>query len=448
MTLQSLLVANRGEIAIRVMRAAAARGLRSVAVYSEDERGALHTRKADAAQPLRGTGAAAYLDIEGILAAARAAGCDALHPGYGFLSENAELARRCAAAGVTFVGPRPEALELFGDKARARLLAQGCGIPVLQGTQGPTSLEAARELLAAFGPGASLMIKAVAGGGGRGVRPVHSEAELAKVFERCASEAAAAFGSGELYVERRRPRARHVEVQVAGDTTGAVVHFAERECSLQRRHQKLVEIAPAPWLSPALRDRVHAAAVDLARAAGYTGLGTVEFLVDADEPESFYFIEANARLQVEHTVTEAVTGVDLVALQLDLAEGRSLAELGLAQDSVPAPRGHAIQLRVNTEKLRAKDGLALPAAGTLTAFEPPSGPGVRTDTAGHVGYAANPRFDSLLAKVIVHSPSARFADLLPRAERALAEFRIEGIETNRGLLLALLWHPALARYEI
>jgi acetyl/propionyl-CoA carboxylase alpha subunit/acetyl-CoA carboxylase carboxyltransferase component len=448
MPLQSLLVANRGEIAIRVMRAAAARGLRSVAVHSEDEAGALHVRKADAAQPLRGSGAAAYLDIDGVLDAARQGGCDALHPGYGFLSENAEFARRCTAAGITFVGPSPNALELFGDKARARSLAQQCRIPVLAGTSGATSLEEARALLSSFGAGASLMIKAVAGGGGRGVRPVHSAHELENAFERCASEARAAFGNGDLYVERWLPRARHVEVQVAGDASGAVVHFGERECSLQRRHQKLVEIAPAPWLSAALRERLLAAAVELARAARYTGLGTVEFLVDDDAPESFYFIEANARLQVEHTVTEEVTGVDLVALQLDLAEGRSLAELGHAQADIPAPRGYAVQLRVNTEKLRAKDGLALPASGTLTAFDPPAGPGVRTDTAGHVGYASNPRFDSLLAKVIVHSPSKHFADLLPRAARALAEFRIEGIETNRGLLLALLRHPALAEHRV
>ena len=408
----------------------------------------LHTRKADAAQALRGAGAAAFLDIDGIVAAARSAGCDALHPGYGFLSENAELARRCAAAGIVFVGPSPEALELFGDKAQARLLAERCGVPVLEGTSDATTLDAARALLARFGPGASLMIKAVAGGGGRGVRPIHSADELDKAFERCASEAAAAFGSGALYVERWLPRARHVEVQVAGDASGAVVQLGERECSIQRRHQKLIEIAPAPWLSRALRERILAAAVRLARAARYTGLGTIEFLIDADAPDSFYFIEANARLQVEHTVTEAVTGLDLVALQLDLAERRSLAELGLAQADVPAPRGYAIQLRVNTEKLRAKDGLALPASGTLTAFEPPQGPGVRTDTAGHVGYASNPRFDSLLAKVIVHSPSEYFADLLPRAARALAEFRIEGIETNRGLLLAVLRHPALAEHRI
>jgi acetyl/propionyl-CoA carboxylase alpha subunit len=229
-----------------------------------------------------------------------------MHPGYGFLSENAALARGCAAAGLVFVGPRPEALEQFGDKARARALAQRCGIPVLEGTTGATTLDEARALLAKLGAGASLMIKAVAGGGGRGVRPVHSADELEKAFERCASEAKAAFGIGDLYVERWLPHARHVEVQVAGDASGAVSHFAERECSLQRRHQKLVEIAPAPWLAPALRERLHAAAVALARAAHYTGLGTVEFLVDADATDSFYFIEANARLQVEHTVTEEV----------------------------------------------------------------------------------------------------------------------------------------------
>jgi acetyl/propionyl-CoA carboxylase alpha subunit/acetyl-CoA carboxylase carboxyltransferase component len=448
MSPKSLLVANRGEIAIRVMRAAAARGLRSVAVHSEDEAGALHTRKADAAIALRGEGAAAYLDIDGILAAARAADCDALHPGYGFLAESADLARRCAEAGLVFVGPSPEALELFGDKASARTLAARCGVPVVEGSSGPTSLEEARRLLSGLGPGASLMIKAISGGGGRGVRPVHSEEELEKAFERCASEAAAAFGNGDLYIERWIPNARHVEVQVAGDATGAVVHFGERECSVQRRHQKLIEIAPAPGLAPALRERLLDAAVRLSREAGYASLGTVEFLIDADAGDAFYFIEANARLQVEHTVTEEVTGVDLVALQLDLAAGRSLAELGLSQDEVPAARGHAIQLRVNTEKLRKKDGLALPASGTLTAFEPPTGPGVRTDTAGHVGYRTNPRFDSLLAKVIVHAASPRFADAVVRAERALREFRIEGVETNLGLLQALLRHPAFTESRI
>ena len=448
MTPRSLLVANRGEIAIRVMRAAAARGLRSVAVHSADEPDALHTRKADASVALAGEGAAAYLDVDGIVAAAREAGCDALHPGYGFLSESAVLARRCGEAGVLFVGPSPEALELFGDKARARALAARCGVPIVEGTEGATTLEEARRLLAALGPGASLMIKAVSGGGGRGVRPVHSGDELERAFERCASEAAAAFGSGDLYVERWLPRARHVEVQIAGDAAGEIVHFGERECSVQRRHQKLCEIAPAPWLDAALRERLLEAALRLAREARYAGLGTVEFLVDADDPTAFFFIEANARLQVEHTVTEEVTGVDLVALQIDLASGRTLSELGFTQAEIPAPRGFAIQLRVNTEKLRKKDGLALPASGTLSAFEPPGGPGVRTDTAGHVGYRTNPRFDSLLAKVIVHAPTASFEDAARRAERALREFRIEGVDTNRDLLLALVRHPAFREQRV
>ena len=442
MPITRLLVANRGEIAIRVMRAAAARGLPSVAVFSEDDAVALHPRKADAAVALPGEGAAAYLDADALIAAARQSACDAVHPGYGFLSESADFATRCREAGLTFVGPTPEALALFGDKARARDLAEQCGVPRIPGTSKATSLDEARSLLQELGDGASLMIKAVAGGGGRGVRPVHSLEELEQAFERCQSEAAAAFGNGDLYVERFLPRVRHVEVQVAGDAAGAVVHFGERECSVQRRHQKLVEIAPAPWLGEALRARLCEAAVRLASEARYAGLGTVEFLVDADDPaDAFYFIEANARLQVEHTVTEEVTGWDLVGLQLDLAEGKSLAELGLA-DGAPAPRGHAIQLRVNTEKLRKKDGLALPASGTLTAYEVPTGPGVRTDTAGHVGYATNPRFDSLLAKVIVHSPTPRFADAVARAERALCEFRIEGIGTNLGLLQALLRDPA------
>ena len=441
MPLESLLVANRGEIAIRVMRAAAARGLRSVAVYSEDEQGALHVRKADAAEALAGEGAAAYLDPDALVAAATAAGCDAVHPGYGFLSESAVFAERCSAAGLNFVGPTPDALALFGDKARARALAIEAGVPVVEGTDGPTSLDEARAFFTSLGDGASVMIKAISGGGGRGVRPVHSIEELEKSFERCSSEAAAAFGNGDLYVERWIPKARHVEVQIAGDAAGEVVHFGERECSTQRRHQKLVELAPAPWLESSLRERICAASVGLGREARYTGVGTIEFLVDATRPDAFYFMEANARLQVEHTVTEAVTGVDLVALQLDIAEGRSLADAGWSQDRIPAPRGHAIQLRINTEKLRKKDGLALPASGTLTAFEPPGGPGVRIDTAGHVGYRTNPRFDSLLAKLIVHAPSPDFAEAVNRAYRALCEFRLEGIETNRGLLQAILEHP-------
>ncbi|MGH0029023.1 MAG: carboxyl transferase domain-containing protein [Myxococcota bacterium] len=439
----SLLVANRGEIAVRVIRGAAELGVRTVAVHSEDEAHALHVQLADGARSLQGEGAKPYLDADQIVAAAREAGCEAVHPGYGFLSESADLARRCERAGLVFVGPRPETLELFGDKAAARGLADRCGVPVLPGTSGPTSLADAQAFLAGLPQGSSLMVKALAGGGGRGVHPVHDAGDLPAAWERCAREAQASFGDASLYVEQWLPHARHVEVQIVGDGSGDAVHLHERECSLQRRHQKIVEIAPSPWLDPALRERLFECALALAGEARYRGIGTVEFLIDADTDDgSFAFIEANARLQVEHTVTEAVTGVDLVAVQLEIAGGARLADLGLARDAVPAPRGHAIQLRINTEKLR-DDGLALPTSGTLTAFEPPTGAGMRTDTAAHVGYRTSTRFDSLLAKLVVHSPSPRFGDAVRRAYRGLCAFRIEGIETNRGVLQNLLCHPAL-----
>src|SRR5579859_8080616 len=271
---RSLMVANRGEIAIRIMRAAAELGIRTVAIYSEDDGGSLHTRKADEARALRGRGAAAYLDLEQMIAVAKDAGCDAIHPGYGFLSENAGLARRCLEEGITFVGPRPEILELFGDKVRARKLAENNGIPVLPGTTGPTSLDDARGFWASLDAGASMMIKAIAGGGGRGMRAVHRLDELEEAYKRCRSEARAGFGNPEVYVEQFMPRARHIEVQIAGDGEGGVCHLWERECSIQRRNQKLVEIAPSPGLSPRLRERILRAAVQLAEAVRYDGLGT------------------------------------------------------------------------------------------------------------------------------------------------------------------------------
>jgi acetyl/propionyl-CoA carboxylase alpha subunit len=442
----SLLIANRGEIAIRVMRAAAELGIRTVAVFSEDDAHSLHTRKADEARPLRGVGTAPYLDIEQIVAVAREAGCAAVHPGYGFLSENARFARRCADAGLAFVGPRPEILELFGDKVQARLLAERCGVPVLQGTSGPVSLDEAREFLSSLGDGASIMIKAVAGGGGRGMRIVRRLDEVEEAYKRCQSEARAAFGNGDVYVELLMPRARHIEVQVIGDSSGSVSHLWERECTIQRRNQKLVEIAPSPGLTSALRDRIIAAAVRLAEAVSYDNLGTFEFLVEAvpeDSEAAFAFIEANPRLQVEHTVTEEVTGVDLVTLQIDLAAGRSLADLGLLQADVPKPRGFAMQVRINMETMGA-DGAAKPSGGTLTAFEAPSGPGLRVDSFAYAGYTTNPRFDSLLAKLIAHSPSSEFADVVRKTYRALCEFRIEGVSTNVGFLQSLLRHPEFA----
>jgi acetyl/propionyl-CoA carboxylase alpha subunit/acetyl-CoA carboxylase carboxyltransferase component len=446
MSITSVLIANRGEVAIRVMRAAAELGLRTVAVYSEDDAQSLHLRKADEACALVGRGPRAYLDGEQLIATARAAGCDAIHPGYGFLAEDAGFARRCADAGLCFVGPRPELLEVFGDKVRARAQAERAGVPVLAGTAGPATLAEAQEFLRAQGRGGAIMIKAVAGGGGRGTRAVHRLEEVAEAYARCQSEARAAFGSDAVYVEQLLERARHVEVQIAGDGSGAVSHLGERECTIQRRHQKLVEIAPSPGLHPRVRERILAAAVKLAADARYDNLGTFEFLVDAAaerEDASFAFLECNPRLQVEHTVTEEVTGVDLVQLQLQLAAGRTLAQLHARQAEIPAPRGFAMQLRINLESMGA-DGSPQPAGGTLTAFEPPSGPGLRVDSFGYVGYLTNPNFDSLLAKLVVHSPSPRFADVVRRAYRALCEFRVEGVATNLGFLQNLLQHPDFA----
>ena len=284
MTPNSLLIANRGEIAIRIIRAAAEMGIRTVAVFPDDDSQSLHTRKADEARRLSGAGAAAYLDGEQIIALAKETRCDAIHPGYGFLSENADFARRCASEGITFVGPRAEMLELFGDKVQARTLAERCGVPILRGTAGPTSLDEARSFFSSLGEGASMMIKAVAGGGGRGMRAVSRIEEIDEAYKRCQSEARASFGNGDVYVEQLMPRARHIEVQIIGDGSGNVSHLWERECSIQRRNQKIVEIAPSPGLEPVLRDQLTAAAVRIAKEVRYDNLGTFEFLVNAMRP--------------------------------------------------------------------------------------------------------------------------------------------------------------------
>ena len=445
MPIRKLLIANRGEISIRVARTAAAMGIATVAVHAEDDAASLHTRRADEAWALKGRGGAAYLDIAGLIAAARETGCDAVHPGYGFLAENPGFARACEAAGLIFVGPSPESLDLFGDKAAARLFAERCGVPVVPGTSGATYLAAAEVFMAGQGDGAAVMVKAIAGGGGRGMRPVHAIADLPAAFERCRAEALAAFGNGDLYVERLFHRVRHIEVQVIGDGTGAVAHLWERECSIQRQRQKLIEIAPAPGLSPGVRARLLEAAVRLAGAVRYRNAGTFEFLVDADAPDDtaeIAFIEANARIQVEHTVTEEVTGIDLVEAQLRIAGGATLSAIALTQDRIPAPRGIAMQVRVNLETMTA-DGSARPAGGVLSAYEVPSGPGVRVDGYGYAGYRTNPAFDSLLAKVIVTAPSGRLDDVAARTARALAEFRIAGAATNMPFLQVLLRHPDL-----
>ncbi|MBO9710497.1 MAG: carbamoyl-phosphate synthase large subunit [Caulobacter sp.] len=428
MPFSRVLIANRGEIAVRIARAAAELGLAGVAAFAADEAGAPHVAAADAAIALPGSGPRAYLDVEAVVAAAKAAGCDALHPGYGFLSENPALARACAQAGIVFVGPSPEHLATFGDKAAARALAQAREVPVLDGT-GVLDLEGARGFLARHG---AIMLKAMAGGGGRGMRPVRSEGELDAAFAACAREAQAAFGDGALYAERLMENARHIEVQVAGDGR-AVVAVGDRDCSLQRRRQKLVEIAPAPHLPEATRAALFDAATRL--TAGYRTLATVEFLLAPGG--DFAFIEVNARLQVEHTVTEEVTGIDLVRAQFELAGGASLAEAGLAV--TPPARGYAVQGRVNLETLAA-DGAPHPSTGTIGAWAPPGGPGVRVDDAGAAGLVVTGAYDSLLAKVIGRGRTA--AEAAARTARALAEFRIGGVDSNIPLLRALLAEPA------
>ncbi len=454
--MRRVLVANRGEIAIRIIRAARSLGLTTVAVAPDDDQASLHLRRADDTRVLPGRGAGAYLDPAAVVAAALDAGADAVHPGYGFLSERPELAAACAGAGLTFVGPSADTLARLGDKAAARTLAEACGVPVLAGTGAVTAEEAA-AFLASLGPGGAVMLKAVAGGGGRGMRMVTDPAELADAFERCRSEATAAFGDGAVYAEELVRRARHVEVQVLGDGSGAVVALGDRECSLQRRHQKLVELAPAD-LPAATAAALTDAALAMARALSYRSLGTFEFLVDAGDPVSggitgdggghqntrFAFIEANARLQVEHTVTEAVTGLDLVGLQLRVAGGATLADLGLGPATPPPPpRGCAIQLRINTETMAA-DGTVKPTGGVITAFDAPGGPGVRVDTAASAGLALHPGFDSLLAKIVCHTAEPSPAAAYRAARRALDELRVDGVVTNAGFLAALLDHPDLA----
>lgn len=430
MPFPALLIANRGEIAIRIAQACADLGIRSVAVYAEDDSACLHTRKADLAVALAGRGPAAYLDMDQLIAIAHEQGCAAIHPGYGFLAENAEFARRCQAAGLTFVGPTPETLQLFGDKAAARALAERCAVPLVPGINQAVTLEQAADFLAEHG---SVMLKALAGGGGRGMRAVDGAAQLAEAFARSASEAQGAFGSGALYVEKRVRRARHIEVQVLGDGSGAVSHLWERDCSLQRRHQKLVEIAPSPDLDAATREAIIASAMRLAAEVQYRGIGTFEFLLDLDQPGRFYFMEANPRVQVEHTVTEQVTGVDLLHTQLHLAAGSSLAELGLL--TPPPAKGYAVQLRLNLETLLA-DGTARPASGVLGAYQPPSGPGLRVDGCGYAGYAVSPAYDSLIAKLI--ASASDYPGALRRAYRALCEFRLDGVASNLHLLQNLL----------
>jgi acetyl/propionyl-CoA carboxylase alpha subunit len=441
-----VLIANRGEIALRTVRALHDLGIASVAVFADDDATSPHVHAASAAVALGATGPAAYLDGARLIAIAKAQGCDAVHPGYGFLSERADFARACAEAGLRFIGPTPQQLALFGDKAQARALAQQQGVPLMPGTQAAVSLMEAQAFFAQHAH-AGIVIKAIGGGGGRGMRAVASADDLPAAYARCRSEAQAAFGVDGVYVERLMGNARHIEVQVLGDGR-EVIALGERECTLQRRFQKVVEIAPSPSLPAPLRERITTAALSMARAVAYEGLGTFEFLVDlASSDLPFVFIECNPRLQVEHTITEEVTGVDLVQAQIALAAGRTLQDIGLDPAAPPAVLGFAVQWRINAETLDAQGG-ATPGSGTLSRFDLPTGPGVRVDTHGAAGATPSPHYDTLLAKLIAHTRSPRFADALRRSQRALAECRIDGVATNLALLQALATRPEMESQQV
>ncbi len=423
-----LLIANRGEIAVRVARAARERGIEVVAVFTEADRHSLHLRYADEAVAL-GDDPRAYLDIERIIQAARRSGADAVHPGYGFLSENADFAEACQRARIGFVGPPPSAIRAMGSKERARAAMTAAGVPVVPG--GPAStLEEARET--ARRVGYPILVKATDGGGGKGMRRVDREAELAQVLERTASEALSAFGSRAVYIEKAIDHPRHVEIQVLGDREGRLVHLFERDCSIQRRHQKIIEETPCPVLPPATLEEMCRVALRAAESIGYYSAGTCEFLLDSNG--AFYFLEMNTRLQVEHPITELVTGVDLVHEMLRIADGEPLAL------DVPRRRGAAIEARINAED--PKRGF-LPSPGNIEQWLAPSGPGVRVDSGVAAGSEVSPHYDPLLAKLAVWGETRAAA--VARLRRALSEFAVVGIDTNLGFLLDLSRDPAFAR---
>jgi len=428
---RSVLIANRGEIAVRVARACHEAGLRAVAVYSEADRGAPHVLAADQAVPVGPAPARdSYLNVEALLAAARTAGADAVHPGYGFLAESAAFAAAVEAAGLVWIGPPPAAIATMGDKLAARATVARAGVPLVPGTA-LVAGDAAGARRQAAALGYPVLVKAAGGGGGKGMRTVASEDELAAALAAAAREAEAAFGDGRVYVEKLLRRPRHVEVQVLGDRHGQLVHLGERECSIQRRHQKIVEETPCPVLTPRLRAEMTAAALAAARAVGYTNAGTVEFLLDADG--RFYFLEMNTRVQVEHPITEWVTDVDIVAAQLRIAAGQPL---GFAQSDV-VPRGHAIEVRLYAEDPARN---FCPSPGPILALREPAGPGVRVDSGVAAGGVVPVEYDPLLAKISAWAPDRTAA--VRRLRAALEETVVLGPTTNLPFLLDVLGHPA------
>ncbi len=437
MPIGKLLIANRGEIALRILRSCRELGIPTVAVYSTVDRNALHVQLADEAVCVgEAPSAKSYLNVPNILAAATSRGADAIHPGYGFLAENADFAEKCIDHGITFVGPSPASILAMGDKSTAKITMQRVGVPTIPGSEGllasPSEAAALAEQM-----GFPVMIKATAGGGGRGMRLVPGPDQLESLFKAAQGEAEAAFGNPGLYMEKFIDKPRHVEVQVLADRHGNVVHLGERDCSIQRRHQKLLEEAPSPGLDPEIRRRMGDAAVAAARSIGYEGAGTVEFLVDRHG--GFYFMEMNTRIQVEHPVTEMVTGIDLIAEQLRIAGGEPIS---FRQDEVRM-NGHAIECRINAEDPRHN---FRPAPGKITGWLPPGGPGVRVDSHVYTGYEIPPFYDSLIGKLIVWGVDRDHA--LRRLRRALSECAVTGIPTTIEFHLALLDRPEFIRGDV
>jgi acetyl-CoA carboxylase biotin carboxylase subunit len=434
---RKILIANRGEIAVRILRACRELGIRSVAVFSEVDRKSLHVRLSDEAYPIGpALSRESYLRIDKIMDVARRAACDAVHPGYGFLAENAGLARACVEEGLTFIGPPAEAMEALGSKTAGRQLARRVEVPTVPGINEPIEKPAEAQALAQR-MSYPVLLKAVAGGGGKGMRLVHSDAEFDSAFRDASSEAMNAFGDDRLYLEKYLERPHHVEIQIFADAHGRVVSLGERECSVQRRHQKVVEEAPSPIVTPELRKKMGEAAVRLARAGGYVNAGTVEFLVDANL--NFYFLEVNTRLQVEHPVTEQVTGLDLVKLQIAIAAGHRLP---FAWESI-SPRGHAMEVRLYAED---PDNNFFPSPGKIISRQIPGGPGIRLDDGVYEGWTVPNEYDPLLSKLIAWGNSREEA--IARLRRALEEYTTAGIKTNVGLFRRILNEPDFLRGEI
>jgi len=434
---EKVLIANRGEIACRIIRACRELGIRTVAIYSEADRDALHVRLADEAYCVGpGPSARSYLNIPNIMSTAVLAGVDAIHPGYGYLAEQAHFADICERHGIKFIGPASHSIERMGDKAAARETVRQVGVPTLPGSNGPVTVDA-EALAIAEEIGYPVLIKAAAGGGGKGMRVAENRHELGKALQIARSEAESAFGSPAVYIEKLLERPRHIEIQVLADEYGNIIHLGERECSIQRRHQKLVEEAPSPIVTPELRARMGEAAVRAAQAVNYANAGTVEFLVDADG--NFYFLEMNTRIQVEHPVTEAVTGVDLVKQQILIAMGEPLP---WRQEDITWT-GHAIEFRINAEDPNRN---FMPSPGKISVLVPPGGPGVRFDSGAYSGYAIPPYYDPMFAKLIVHGRDRREA--LTRARAALMDLLIEGVRTNVEFHLRLLEDEAFQRGEL